>query len=350
MARPKKENLDYYPKDISHLSNRKIRRLLKYYGAEGYLIYEYLLVLIFGGKGYYIVVDNNLAFDISDFLNNGISEQTVTQLIYSCIEYDLFNREKFDDYRILTSFNIQKIYLQAWRGKKQIKPELVILETKTPINATKTIVFETQTPEIKNETPKNRVEMPQKKRKEKKIKESKKGYKENPPITTDEKSLILEKKLDDTKRKNDVKNTGEKKEKSSAKKEKEIFEKCKKNYLSQVESYYWTSSDDFHLRELLKKLQFTIEQGKFKTTLEKTFSNFLQHLPPFWRNKRFSINNLNLNFNEILNEIRRKSNGNNQQQAGITKKNGKYTSSEISDYAMGFVENLKSNKKRNKGI
>ena len=350
MARPKKDNLDYYPKDISHLSNRKIRRLLKHYGAEGYLIYEYLLVLIFGGKGYYIVVDNNLAFDISDFLNNGITEHIVTQLIYSCIEYDLFNREKFDDYRILTSFNIQKVYLQAWRGKKKIKPGLVIFETKTPINATKTIVFAIQTPEIKNETPKIGVKMPQKKRKEKKIKESKKGYKENPPNTTDENSLILEKKLDDTNLKNDVKNTKEKKEKSSAKKEKEIFEKSKQTYLSQVESYYWTSTDDFHLRELLKKLQFTIEQGKLETSLEKIFSDFLHHLPPFWRNKGFSMNNLNNNFNETLNEIRSESNGNNQQQEGIITKNGKYTNSEISDYAMGFIKNLKSNKKRNKGI
>jgi len=53
-------------------------------------------MLIYGGKGYYILIDKNLAFEISDYLNNDISEELVKQVINTCIEFELFDIEKFD--------------------------------------------------------------------------------------------------------------------------------------------------------------------------------------------------------------------------------------------------------------
>jgi len=304
MARPKKEHLDYYPRTVIHISNREIRRLIFDYGAEGYLTYDYILEQIYGGKGYYIIVDSQLPFDIAYFLPVDINEEFVKKLIDSCIDYDLFNREKYETYKVLTSFSIQRNYLTAWRNKKEIIDELKIIEPKITKSDSKIIVFRdvktndvknqnvaltrvfaTKTPVNVSQTPINvaesapkRGKMPQKKRKENKIKENKKGYKEIPLKNTDENSLNIKKNLTDTNRKNEKKE----KEKSSDKKEKEIFEKCKQNYIGEFETYYWTSADEFHLRELLKKLQFTIEQGKFKTTLEKIFKDFLFYLPPFW--------------------------------------------------------------------
>ena len=171
MARPKKENLDYYPKDTAQISNRKIRRLLSEFGAEGYLIYEYILMLIYGGKGYYILVDKNLAFDISDYLGSQISEELVNRVIEALIEYELFDKEKFEVYAALTNYNIQNNYILARRWKVELKKELIVNETKTDVFATKTPINETQTIIFEAQSTENGQKGAQKKRKENKRKE-----------------------------------------------------------------------------------------------------------------------------------------------------------------------------------
>ncbi len=340
MARPKKEKLDYYPKDSDQLSNRKIRRILNEYGANGYLVYEHLLQLIYGGKGYYIIVDNNLAFDISDFLPSGISESMVKSMIEDFVNYGLFDKKKYEILRILTNETIQENYYLAYRGSKKILQEIIINAAKTPVIATITPVNVTETPVNVTESARNGGKMPQKKRKENKREEIKrkgkeKNVKNSPQISVDENDVLENKKQNSTDETvNDSSN--EKKEKSSAKKEKEIFAQSRKHFLKQNPSYIWESLDDSHLQELLKKIAITLSRGNVPISTEQAFEDFLHNLPVFWRNRRFSMQNLSKNYNEILNEIRQKPYEQSGEQKQGERKFGRHTTEELSDFAENF--------------
>lgn len=116
MARPKTEGLEYFPKDTGSFSDRKIRRLMKEFGCKGYVIYDYLRCVIYEDRGYYVAYDDGLAFDIADFLGDGISENLVNEVVKGCLRNDLFDFKLFDTYLILTSNGIQKRYLNIKKG------------------------------------------------------------------------------------------------------------------------------------------------------------------------------------------------------------------------------------------
>ena len=340
MARPKKENLDYYPKDTSQISNRKIRRLLSKFGAKGYLIYEYILMLIYGGKGYYILVDKNLAFDISDYLNYEISEELVKQVIKSCIEFELFDIEKFEVFATLTNRNIQNNYILARRGATTLRQELIVNDAKKEVFATKTPINEAQTLFNETESTENPEKGAQKKRKENKLKEIKRKGKEkakekNTPHLDDNYRNFNSKKTVKKYQAVGEKNN-EEKEKDSAEKEKAYFGYSKRYFQDKFGSYIWEISDDFQLSELLKKIEITLARDKLPIEPNQAFEDFLDNLPIFWQQRRFSMQNLNQNFNEILNEIRHKPNGQTGNQNQSERKFGRHTTEELSDFAKNF--------------
>ena len=164
MARPIKTGLDYYPKDTDMHSDRKIRKLIKEKGANGYLIYDYLCSLIYSDKGYYIQKTDVLAFDVSDFLSGEVTESMVNAVISTCIEVNLFDTKLFSEYSILTSSGIQKRYRNVKRNGIIDKRFEVITE---------------QTGVISAITPVNTGSSTQSKVKEIKVKESKPAPQQN---------------------------------------------------------------------------------------------------------------------------------------------------------------------------
>lgn len=164
MARPKKEGLDYFPKDTGSFSDRKIRRLMNEFGAKGYTIFDCVLCQIYSDKGYYTKRDSEFDFDIADTLCDGITENLVCEVINGCLRIGLFNKELFDKYSVLTSSGIQKRYVLA-------KKTGVIMESMR-VNS--------------DETPVNSEESTQSKVKKSKVKESKEEYCENVFLKSDE--------------------------------------------------------------------------------------------------------------------------------------------------------------------
>lgn len=313
MARPKKHHLDYFPKEVSQLSNRKIRRLLKNHDAQGYLVYEYLLILIYGTNGYYLNFDKDLCFDISDFLPESISENLVKEILDTCLELELFDKNLYQKEKILTNLEIQKTYITARKGKVELIKKYIINDAITGVLEEKTKVIDTKTPVLSSKTPKNEVKSAQKKRKEKKREEIKIKYNkrkgkenikesDNPPQIRIEKNSVSKKK--NNQEQNDKEVLKKEKEKSSAKKEKEDFEKCKTIILTRQESYYWQVEDDKALSQLLKMLLHSINNTGTEQSLAESFEFFIQNLPKYWIEKKFTVPNLCKNYNEIINEIK----------------------------------------------
>jgi hypothetical protein len=200
MARPSKPGLEYYPQDTDIHNDRKIRRLRKEYCGNGYMVYDYIKCLIYKENGYWIDLNDELVFDVADFLGCSISVEFVKSVIDFCCIIDLFNKEKCKNQSILTSSGIQKRFLKAKRGgviaaettviaaetrinlqkpekpsekpsEKQNKPEKknIINDVETPVNDVETPVNDVETPVNDVETPVNDVESTQSKLKESKV-------------------------------------------------------------------------------------------------------------------------------------------------------------------------------------
>lgn len=132
MARPHKPGLDYFPQDTDIFHDKKIKRLISGFGAKGFMIHEYIKTLVYGDKGYYIKNDNDFAFDVADFLGNGITEQLVKETIAGCIKLGLFNESLVDRFGILSSSGIQKRYLFAKRNGV-IDVSMRVITEETPV-------------------------------------------------------------------------------------------------------------------------------------------------------------------------------------------------------------------------
>ena len=83
MARPRKDGIDYFPFDTDFFSDKKIRILKSRFGADGILVYIYLLCEIYR-QGYYIRLDEDYEFLISDEL--GMSSDKVKQVLNKLVD------------------------------------------------------------------------------------------------------------------------------------------------------------------------------------------------------------------------------------------------------------------------
>jgi len=122
VGRPIKEGLSYFPLDTDIESNRKIRLfrsdLAKDDRLSGFGIFVLVLVRIYGGKGYYILWDEDQKKMFCDELN--IEINAVNNVINACINRGLFNKEKYEKYHVLTSSEIQQRFLGAVGRRKCI--------------------------------------------------------------------------------------------------------------------------------------------------------------------------------------------------------------------------------------
>jgi hypothetical protein len=210
MARPLQYALSFFPFDTGILQDRKVRKLFIKYGSDGFVAYIYLLCVIYSGNGYFCNLEDDLIFDISDYLK--IEEELISEIISYCSQIGLFNQDLFGQ-KILTSTGVQKRFLKIKErtvvriqkynlidypnSEKEIsvpKTKINVAETpipvtetishlpetqvdfaETPINIAETNVSETETSVIVTETRIKEAETPINKIKEK-IKTNKKEY------------------------------------------------------------------------------------------------------------------------------------------------------------------------------
>lgn len=98
------------------------------------------------------------------------------------------------------------------------------------------------------------------------------------------------------------------KEKSSAQKEKgpnsAQLTAAQELFLQQAEGYVWGADDARFLPQLLTKLQTTITRLELTVDVVVFLRQFLNRLPKYWRTQKFTIPLLNLNYNQIVGEVK----------------------------------------------
>ncbi|MCW6681576.1 conserved phage C-terminal domain-containing protein [Aerococcaceae bacterium NML160702] len=163
MARTVKEGLPYFPLDTDFYINRKIRRLLHSQGSNALAVWTVVMAKIYGGKGYYLELDEDTCFDIGDAI--AVSEGAVQEIIKLAIKVRLFDKDLYEKYGILTSRGIQEQYLDIIKKtnrKNTIEEKFLIkleeIPQKSNFNGLKL-----------EETPEKSEEMQQSKVKENKV-------------------------------------------------------------------------------------------------------------------------------------------------------------------------------------
>lgn len=122
MARKKQEGNRFFRMDADFFSDRKIKILKARYGADGIVLYLYLLCEIYK-TGYYLQVDDDFEYIISDDLN--VDGNKVKQVLNFLLERSLFDDTLFQSDKVLTSAGIQRRYQAMVKARA----------TKTPITA-----------------------------------------------------------------------------------------------------------------------------------------------------------------------------------------------------------------------
>lgn len=163
MARTIKEGLPYFPLDTDFYINRKIRRLLHSQGSNALAVWTVVMAKIYGGKGYYLELDEDTCFDIGDAI--AVSEGAVQEIIKLAIKVRLFDSDMYEKYGILTSKGIQEQYLDIIKKanrKNEIEEKFLIKSEEIPQKSN-------LTPLKLEETPLKLEEMQQSKVKKSKV-------------------------------------------------------------------------------------------------------------------------------------------------------------------------------------
>ncbi len=117
-GRPPKEGIEFSGWSVGVFDDPKIDRLMYDAGIEGFMVYFYLCQKAFALHGYYLPWDESDAPIVARRIGSGLDAKTVTKIINLCFEIDLFNRDVFEKYGVLTSRGIQRSFVPAMAKRR----------------------------------------------------------------------------------------------------------------------------------------------------------------------------------------------------------------------------------------
>ena len=258
MARPQKHNADYFPHGTDLRNDRRSKALRNKYGAEGYGVFNMLLEAL-AHSDHFEITYNPLEVELlaGDF---EVEAEKLSSIIEYLLKLELL--EQREAFIFSPVHNELKKLLVESREKER--------KRKTDGKPIQTEVFHAENP----------VQNPQ----------GEVLQAENPVFQTEN----TQSKVNESKEK-------EKKENIIQGDTAPDFNFCKDFFLKEAKNYYWEKKDDENLSQLLQKLK-TIASGE----IFSAFKTFIQKLPEYWRSKKFTMQHLNINFNEVTNEIQTK--------------------------------------------
>lgn len=118
-----KTGFDYYSVQTDRYSDIRIKRLKKDFSTDGIAIYDKVLCEIYRDKGYFVVWEQSVAFDIAEYFAK--PEDLVERIIKHCCRIGLFNQKLFESKGVLSSHSIQKRYLDWCKKAKRSAPKII---------------------------------------------------------------------------------------------------------------------------------------------------------------------------------------------------------------------------------
>lgn len=118
-----KSGIDFFPLDVA--LDKKFELIEAEFGLTGFGVVVHLLQEIYGGEGYYIEWTEEVALLFARRI--GLGGSVVSEIAEASIRRGMFDKEKYDEYRVLTSRGIQKRYFEAVSRRKVLEVDFNIL-------------------------------------------------------------------------------------------------------------------------------------------------------------------------------------------------------------------------------
>lgn len=118
-----KSGIDYFPLDVT--LNAKFELIEAEFGLTGFGVVVHLLQEIYGKAGYYIEWTEEVALLFARKV--GLGGSVVSEIVEASIRRGMFDKEKYDKYRVLTSKGIQERYFEAVSRRKALEVDYNIL-------------------------------------------------------------------------------------------------------------------------------------------------------------------------------------------------------------------------------
>lgn len=115
MGRQKKQGLSYCHLDVDFLSDIKVRKLIRKFGASASAVYTATICQVFT-RGYFVQA-SGIAYIIAESLC--LEEQFVLDVINYAAQLELFDREMLRNSGIITSVSIQRRYVDQCKGMRR---------------------------------------------------------------------------------------------------------------------------------------------------------------------------------------------------------------------------------------
>lgn len=113
-GRHPKEGLDFAGWEVGVLDNdTKLDRLIEAQGIAAFTVYFYLCQHAYATHGYYLDWDYSCCAATARKLGKGASADFIKNVVDMCLKCDLFDKQVFDAYGVLTSRGIQRRYASA---------------------------------------------------------------------------------------------------------------------------------------------------------------------------------------------------------------------------------------------
>lgn len=171
MARPKKQGLDYFQKNVDFYQDIKIRKLIRHKGIQAVSVYDILLCQIYR-VGYYISWDDDLPFIVSEI--SDLKEDDILDIINYALSIGLFDKTMYDEHQVLTSHGIQERFFDFCTvAKRKVSASLpyllvdlsgkIVSPEKQSVITEETIVFPEETTDTSEETGENSAKSTQSK-------------------------------------------------------------------------------------------------------------------------------------------------------------------------------------------
>ena len=175
MARPQKENVDYWPFDVGLFQDRKFRLIRSEFGIKGAYIALELINMAYSENGYYAKFGEEDCLLMSEGVGGGCEASFIMEVVRGCCRRSLFDEGIYNAFGVLTSHGIQQRYLRIIgknRADVRFIKEYFLLdisdERDVPTNIRNKVTLLSSFP---TENPSKPTENPQSKVKESKVKE-----------------------------------------------------------------------------------------------------------------------------------------------------------------------------------
>lgn len=132
-ARPPKSGIDYFPLDV-HMDTR-MRLIEAEFGLTGFAVVVKLLQYIYGQGGYYGEWNDEVALLFGRDI--GLGGSAVSEIVSAAIRREIFDRDLYERFSILTSEKIQRDYMRVVARRARVEVEnvyLLVKHTEIPVN------------------------------------------------------------------------------------------------------------------------------------------------------------------------------------------------------------------------